>query len=226
MMTAAGTVQPARFVILGAGVAGLSALATAKRLGATVEVSDVREEAKEQVESLGGRFIELPMRERGEGEGGYAREMSADFLAKQREIVGARIAAADAVITAALVPMKRAPMLVDAKTVRRMRAGSVLVDLASEAGGNCELSVHGDVVEHHGVTIVAPASLPSSVPRDASILYARNASALLEHVTKDGRVVLDPNDEIVRAALLTHEGIVRFAPCAEALDRQEKGVAG
>ncbi len=221
MMTAAGTIQPARVVVMGAGVAGLSALATCRRLGATVEVSDIREEAKEQVESLGGRFIELPMRESGAGEGGYAKEMSAEFLRKQREIVGERISHADAVITTALVPGRKAPILVDAATVQRMRPGAVIVDLAVEAGGNCELSESGETVERHGVTIVGHPNLATTVPLDASVLYARNVAALLRLVIADGQVALDLEDPIIDAALLTHAREVRHAPTAAALN--EKG---
>lgn len=222
MMTAAGTLHPARVVVLGAGVAGLSALATCRRLGATVEVSDVREEAKEQVESLGGRFIELPMREGGSGEGGYAKEMSADFLRRQREIVGERIRQADAVITTALVPGKQAPILVDEATVKRMREGAVIVDLAAEAGGNCALSVSGETIVQHGVTIVAHPSLATTVPLDASVLYARNVAALLAHVVADGEVRLDLEDPIVSAALLTHAHELRHATASmEASERGE-----
>ncbi len=218
MMTAAGTIQPARVVVMGAGVAGLSALATCRRLGATVEVSDIREEAKEQVESIGGRFIELPMRESGAGEGGYAKEMSAEFLRKQREIVGERIAHADCVITTALVPGKEAPVLVDEETVKRMRTGAIIVDLAVEAGGNCALSVKGETVERYGVTILGHPNLPATVPQDASILYARNVEALLAHVTSTPE--LDLEDPIVDAALLTHAHQVRHAPTAAMLDQK------
>jgi NAD(P) transhydrogenase subunit alpha len=223
MMTAAGTLNPARVVVLGAGVAGLSALATCRRLGATVEVSDVREEAKEQVESLGGRFIELPMREAGAGEGGYAKEMSTEFLRKQREIVGERIRQADAVITTALVPGKQAPILVDEETVKRMREGAVIVDLAAEAGGNCALSVSGETVERHGVTIVAHPSLATTVPLDASVLYARNVAALLAHVIAGGEVRLELEDPIVSAALLTHAHEVLHAATRASMDGREKG---
>jgi NAD(P) transhydrogenase subunit alpha len=202
-MTAAGTIKPARIVVMGAGVAGLQAIATAKRLGAVVEVSDVRPAVKEQVESLGARFIELPLAESGEGQGGYAREMSEDFLRRQREIVQRHLAAADAVITTALVPGKPAPLLVSAEMVRAMRPGSVIVDLAAEAGGNCELTRPDEVVVAHGVTIHGPTNLPATMPVHASQLYARNLVSLLLLMTSDGEVTPDFDDEIVAAACVT-----------------------
>lgn len=217
MMTAAGTLHPARVVVLGAGVAGLSALATARRLGATVEVSDVREEVAEQVASLGGRFVELPMREGGTGEGGYAREMSETFLREQRALVAERIAVADVVITTALVPGRPAPRLIDEATVKRMRPGSVVVDLAVESGGNCALSIAGETVERHGVVVLGPPNLPATVPMDASTVYARNLLALFIHAVHEG-APLDLEDEIVSAALLTHAGEVRHAPTRAAIE--------
>jgi NAD(P) transhydrogenase subunit alpha len=223
MMTAAGTIHPAKVVVMGAGVAGLQALATCKRLGATVEVSDIREEVKEQVESLGGRFIELPMKESGAGEGGYAKEMGEDFLRRQREIVADRLAHADAAITTALVPGRAAPKLIDASMVERMRPGAVIVDLAVESGGNCELSVAGETVEAHGVTIVGPPNLPATMPMDASLMFARNVLALFEHVTDGEALALDPEDEVVEPALLVHQGEVRHARTREALE--EEGAA-
>jgi NAD(P) transhydrogenase subunit alpha len=202
---------------MGAGVAGLQAIATAKRLGAVVEVSDIRPAVQEQVESLGGKFIELPLAESGEGTGGYAREMSEDFLRKQREIVGRHVAAADVVITTALVPGKPAPKLVSREMVESMRAGSVIVDLAVEQGGNCELSRSGEEVVHQGVVILGPADLPSQTPLDASTLYARNVWALVKDLLTDGALELDLEDEIVAGSLLTHAGEVRHAPTAEKL---------
>ena len=217
LMTAAGTVPPARVVVMGAGVAGLQAVATAKRLGAQVEVSDIREAVKEQVESLGGKFIELPMEESGEGAGGYAREMGEDFLRRQREIVAARLAAADAVITTALVPGKPAPKLVTREMVAGMKPGAVIVDLAVEQGGNCELSRAGEEVDEGGVLILGPRNLPAEMPHDASLLYARNVLALVKPLLADGRIELDLGDEVVDGALLTHDGAVRHAPTAERL---------
>lgn len=208
LMTAAGTVQPAKVVVMGAGVAGLQALATARRLGATVEVSDIRPAVKEQVESLGGRFIDLPMSESGEGSGGYAKAVSEDFLRKQQEIIAARVAAADVVITTALVPGKPAPKLITKEMVERMRPGAVIVDLAVEQGGNCELSSAGKEIVHGGVRILGPDNLPATVPEDASMLYARNVLEVVSLVTKGGAI--DLSDEIAQAMLLTHAGELRF----------------
>lgn len=225
LMTAAGTIKPARVVVMGAGVAGLQAIATAKRLGAVVEVSDIRPAVKEQVESLGGRFIELPMpagTESGEGQGGYAREMGEDFLRRQREIVQKHLAAADAVITTALVPGRPAPRLVTADMVRAMRPGSVIVDLAVEQGGNVELSQAGREVMENGVLILGPSNLPAAMPHDASLLYARNVFALVQILLdKEGNLALDLADEIVAGTLLTHDGTVVHKPTAERLAPQE-----
>lgn len=209
MMTAAGTIPPARVVVMGAGVAGLQAIATARRLGAVVEVSDVRAAVKEQVESLGGRFIELPQAESGEGTGGYAREMGEEFLARQRQIVAERVAAADAVVTTALVPGRPAPRLVTAAMVEAMRPGSVVVDLAIEQGGNCELSEADREVVHGGVLVLAPSNLAATVPHHASTLYARNVQALFQLLLRDGQLAVDPSDEVVAGCLLTHQGEVR-----------------
>ncbi|MDX1631821.1 MAG: Re/Si-specific NAD(P)(+) transhydrogenase subunit alpha [Thermoanaerobaculia bacterium] len=219
LMTAAGTIKPARVVVMGAGVAGLQAVATAKRLGAVVEVSDIRPEVEEQVESLGGRFIELPMEETGEGEGGYAKEMGEDFLRRQREIVSEHVAAADVVITTAQIPGKPAPMLVPREMVERMAPGSVIVDLAVSTGGNCELARPDEEVDHEGVKILGIANLPATMPRDASALYARNVQNLILELTdeEEGAISLDLDDEIVDGALLTHEGSVRHDPTREAL---------
>src|SRR3954447_7037656 len=222
LMPAAGTIKPARVVVMGAGVAGLQAIATAKRLGAVVEVSDVRPAVKEQVESLGGKFIELPLAESGEGQGGYAREMGEDFLRKQREIVQRHLAAADAVITTALVPGKPAPRLVTAEMVRAMRPGSVIVDLAVEQGGNCELSRADSEVVENGVVILGPSHLPAAMPHDASLLYARNLLSLLQLVVdKEGKVAPDLGDEILAGAILTHGGEVLHKATAEQLQPQE-----
>lgn len=217
LMTAAGTIPPARVVVMGAGVAGLQAVATAKRLGAVVEVSDIREAVREQVESLGGRFIDLPEVPGGEGEGGYAREMTPEFLARQREIVAARVAEADVVVTTALVPGKPAPRLVSREMVERMRPGAVIVDLAVAQGGNCELSRADEEVEHGGVLVLAPSNLAAETPLDASVLYARNLFALLECMLTDGDVRIDLEDEVVAGALLTHDGEVRHEATAAAL---------
>jgi NAD(P) transhydrogenase subunit alpha len=215
LMTAAGTIQPARVVIMGAGVAGLSAIATARRLGAVVEVSDIRPAVKEQVQSLGAKFIDLPNLESGEGQGGYAKEMSAEFIAQQQAILKARIALADVVITTALVPGRPAPRLVSADMVQAMKPGSVIIDLAVEQGGNCELSEPGKTVIKHGVKILGEANLPASVPYDASTLFARNVLALLMLIAKGGELKLDLGDEIIKGSLLTHAGEIVHAPTRE-----------
>jgi NAD(P) transhydrogenase subunit alpha len=220
LMTAAGTIQPSKVVIMGAGVAGLQAIATARRLGALVEVSDIRPEVKEQVESLGGRFIELPMQESGSGEGGYAKEVSAEFLQKQQAVLAAKIAAADVVVTTAQVPGRPAPRLITADMVKGMREGSVIVDLAADSGGNCELTENGKEVVKHGVLILGYSDLPCSLPEDASNLFARNVAALLALVQGKEGLKLDLEDEIIAGTLLTHAGEVRHAKTAELLKNQ------
>lgn len=217
LMTAAGTIQPARIVVMGAGVAGLQALATARRLGAVVEVSDIRPAVKEQVESLGGRFIDFPMDQSGEGEGGYARELNPEQLRAQQEIVRKKVVAADAVITTALVPGRPAPKLITRDMVEEMRDGAVIVDLAVEQGGNCELSKSGEMVVESGVTIIGHPNLPAATPGDASLLYSRNIQALLLSMLSKGEVALNLEDEVIDSALLTHNGEVRHGPTAEAL---------
>jgi len=222
LMTAAGTVKPAKVVVMGAGVAGLQAIATARRLGAVVEVSDIRDAVKEQVESLGGRFIDLPdMGESGEGEGGYARQVTPEFLKKQREIVARHVAACDVVITTALVPGRPAPKLVSEQMVKDMRAGGVIVDLAVAAGGNCELSELDTEVVKYGVRIIGHSNLPATMPRDASDLYSRNVMALLNLLLVDGEVKLDLDDEIIAGALLTHNGAIVHERTAAALAAME-----
>ena len=213
LMTAAGTITPAKVVILGAGVAGLQAIATARRLGAQVEVSDVRPAVKEQVESLGARYIEVPpdaADAHSEDQGGYAREMTPEYLQKQKELLAQHIAEADAVITTALVPGKKAPVLINKQMIAGMRIGSVIVDMAAEQGGNCELCQAGKNVEHNGVTIMGVVNLPATLPYHASQLYSRNVGALLEAITKEeGQIELDLNDEIIQGALIVHNGKVR-----------------
>ncbi|HZU16415.1 MAG TPA: Re/Si-specific NAD(P)(+) transhydrogenase subunit alpha [Candidatus Dormibacteraeota bacterium] len=207
LMTAAGTIPPARVLVLGAGVAGLQAIATARRLGAVVEAYDVRPAVKEEVKSLGATFLELDL-EGQEGEGGYAREQTEEFLRKQRELLSDRVAAADVVITTASVPGRRAPVLVTAAMVEGMRPGSVLVDLAAETGGNCELTEPGRAFEVKGVWIDGTTNLPSTVPVHASQLYARNVTNLLLHLAPEGEVRVDLEDEITRGCLVTHGGRV------------------
>jgi NAD(P) transhydrogenase subunit alpha len=221
LMTAAGTVPPARVVVFGAGVAGLQAIATAKRLGAVVEATDVRYAAKEQVESLGGRFIEVPGLADLEGAGGYAKEASAEVLAKQREAVGKRVSEADVVITTALVPGRPAPKLVSADQVRSMKRGAVIVDLAVEAGGNCELSELGKVVEKHGVTLIGLPNLPATVPVHASELYSKNVLNMVKLlVQKDGALATDFKDEVLAGSLLAHQGRIVHEATAKALGTQ------
>jgi len=218
MMTAAGTVQPSRVVILGAGVAGLQALATAKRLGAIVEVSDVRAAVKEQVESLGGRFIELPELPAADGAGGYAKEVSQEFLDKQRTILTARIAAADVVITTAQVPGKKAPLLMTREMVEVMRPGSVVVDLAASTGGNCELTRVNEEVVHNGVLVLGPGNLAGTVATDASLLFSRNVFNFLQLLWKDKQLVVPEDDDVVIGTLLTHGGKVRAKGVAALLE--------
>lgn len=210
MMTAAGTLTPARFVVLGAGVAGLQAIATARRLGAVVEVSDVRQASREQVESLGARFIQVEGAEDLTGEGGYAKEASEEFLKRQQAEVRKRIVAADAVITTALVPGKRAPRLVTADMVRDMKTGAVIVDLAVEQGGNCEGSEAGRVVTKDGVTIVGLRNLPGLVPVHASEVYARNLLEVVRLLFPGGVRTVDLEDEITAGALVTLDGSIRL----------------
>lgn len=205
MMTAAGTITPAKVMIFGAGVAGLQAIATARRLGAVVEVTDVRAETKEQVESLGGRFLQVD----GEGvqtEGGYAREVTPEYLQKQKELVAKHVAEADLVITTALVIGKRAPVLVTEDMVKAMKIGAVIVDMAVESGGNCELSESGDTVVKHGVTIIGETNLPSLLSMNASELYARNISTLLLHLADQNGFKWELEEAITKGSLITHKG--------------------
>lgn len=206
MMTAAGTITPAKVLIFGAGVAGLQAIATAKRLGAVVEVSDVRPETKEQVESLGGRFLTVESTEEVKTEGGYAKEVSPEFLAKQQQLIKDKIKDADLVITTALVMGKRSPTLVTEEMVKSMKPGSVIVDMAVESGGNCELSELNQTVEKHGVTIIGEANIPSLLPINASQLYATNLSALLFHLADKEGFKWEMDEEITKGALITHKG--------------------
>ena len=207
LMTAAGTVAPARVLVMGAGVAGLQAIATSRRLGAVVEAYDVRPAVKDEVHSLGATFLELPL-EAQEGTGGYAREQSEDFLRRQRELIGDRVAASDVVITTAAIPGRKAPILVTADMVRRMRPGSVIVDLAAETGGNSELTKPGEIIQVGGVTIDGTRNLPSTMPVHASQLYSKNVSTLLLLLVKDGTLKLDFNDEIVKGACVTYDGAI------------------
>jgi NAD(P) transhydrogenase subunit alpha len=204
MMTAAGTVPPAKVLVLGAGVAGLQAIATARRLGAVVSGFDVRPAVREQVESLGATFLDLGIRGE-ETEGGYARELSAEEQAQQQAALEERIPEYDAVITTALVPGRPAPRLIPAAAVARMRPGSIVVDVAAEAGGNCEATVPGEVVQRDGVTVVGLTNLASLLAMDASRLYGRNVSSLLQHLAPGGELALDFDDEITAGACVTRE---------------------
>ena len=205
MMTAAGTVAPTRVLVMGAGVAGLQAIATARRLGAVVSAYDVRPAVKEEVQSLGATFIELPL-EAQEGQGGYAREQSEEFLNKQRQLIGEHIAKSDVVITTAAVPGRRAPLLVTAAMVKGMRPGSVIVDLAADTGGNVEVTQPGKEVGVDGVTVIGTRNVPSTMPLTTSQLYARNVANLLLHLLKNGVLALDFEDEITKGACVTHGG--------------------
>jgi NAD(P) transhydrogenase subunit alpha len=209
LMTAAGTVAPAHVFVIGAGVAGLQAIATARRLGAVVSAYDVRPAVKEQCESVGAKFVELPL-EAGESEdaGGYAKAMDEEFYRKQRELMGQVVAVNQVVITTAAVPGKKAPVLITAGMVRRMAPGSVIVDLAAERGGNCELTRPGETVTVDGVTILGPLNLPSTIPYHASQMYSKNVATFLRHLLKDGELQLDLEDEITRETLLTKDGEV------------------
>ncbi len=210
MMTAAGTVPPARVLVLGAGVAGLQAIATARRLGAAVSAYDVRPEAAEEIRSLGARAIELPL-VAASGEGGYAAEQSDEFAARQQELIAGAVAGADVVITTAAVPGRPAPRLITAAMVESMRPGSVIVDLAAPSGGNCELTVDGSEVERGGVVIIGAGDLASEVPASASALYARNVTNLLKLLVRDGEIRPDFEDDIVAATCVTEGGAVRVA---------------
>jgi len=206
LMTAAGTIRPATVLVLGAGVAGLQAIATARRLGAVVQGFDVRAAVKEQVESLGAHFLEFDLGGDLEGAGGYAKELTGEQQARQQELMAEAIGKVDVVITTALVPGRRAPILVTEEAVKKMKPGSVIVDLAGEAGGNCELTVPGETVLRHGVKIVAPLNLPSTMAEHASQLYARNIQSLLELMIDEGALKLDFDDEIIAGACVTRGG--------------------
>ncbi|HYN16791.1 MAG TPA: Re/Si-specific NAD(P)(+) transhydrogenase subunit alpha [Actinomycetes bacterium] len=226
LTTAAGTIAPARVLVVGAGVAGLQAIATARRLGAVVEAYDLRPAVKEQIESLGARFVELPL-EAGDAEagGGYAQEMDADFYRRQREAMTAVVAANDVVITTALVPGRRAPVLVTADMVAAMGPGSVVIDLAAAQGGNCELTRPDETVTVGGVTVLGPTNLPATVPAHASQMYAKNVSAFLLHLLRDGRPELDLEDEITRETLVAADGRVTHPRVRDALGLDTTEVA-
>jgi NAD(P) transhydrogenase subunit alpha len=209
LTTAAGTIAPARVLIIGAGVAGLQAIATARRLGGVASGYDMRPAAKEQVQSLGGRFVELPIEAKdAQDVRGYGRAQDESFYQKQRELLGNTVADSNVVITAAVIPGKKSPMLVTKEMVERMAPGSVIVDLAAERGGNCELTKPDETTVAHGVTIIGEFNLAATVPYHASQLYARNVSAFLQHLTKEGKLQLNLQDDIIRETMVTHEGDV------------------
>jgi NAD(P) transhydrogenase subunit alpha len=218
LTTAAGTVKPAHVLVLGAGVAGLQAIATARRLGAVVVGYDVRAAVKEQVQSLGAKFLEIDVGESAEGTGGYAKELSQEAIAKQRAGMVKAIGAADVVITTAAIPGRRAPLLVTAEAVAAMKPGSVIVDIAAETGGNCALTKAGETVtSDNGVRVIGAVNLPATVPTNASQLYSRNVQTLLDYIIKDGAIALDMSDEIVSGTTLVNNGTIVHKPTLDAL---------
>ncbi len=209
MMTAAGTITPARVFVVGAGVAGLQAIATAHRLGAVVQGYDIRPDVKNQVESLGAKFVQIELETEGaEATGGYAQAMGEEFYTRQRELLANVVADSDVVITTAAVPGRKAPILITEEMVKAMSPGSVIVDVAAEGGGNCELTKPSETVEEHNVTIMGPTNMASSIPLHASQMYARNQLSFLRNIVKDGELNLDMSDQITRESLLTHSGEV------------------
>jgi len=210
LTTAAGTIRPATVLVIGAGVAGLQAIATARRLGAVVEAYDVRSATREQIRSLGAKFVETGVT--AEGAGGYARELTAEEKARQQEVLDARIAAADCVISTAGVPGRPAPRIIRRAAVERMKPGAVIVDLLAEGGGNCELTRAGETVEHQGVRIIGPVNLPATVAYHASDMYARNLLNFIKPAFKDGALAIDWNDEVFAASCVTHDGSIRHEP--------------
>lgn len=219
LTTAAGTIKPSKVVVVGAGVAGLQAIATAKRLGAVVEAYDVRSATKEQVESLGGKFIDTGVK--ADGVGGYARELTDEEKAQQAKVLANHIAKADAVITTAAIPGRPAPKIIDRETVERMKRGAVIIDLAAETGGNCELTEAGKDIDHNGVIVSGPTDVPSALCQHASEMYARNLYNLLTLIIKDGGLVLDWDDQVLRDSCLTHDGEIRHEPTRNRLTPPE-----
>ena len=221
LMTAAGTIRPAKVLVLGAGVAGLQAIATAKRLGAQVEAFDVRPIVKEQVESLGAKFIEVDSSNdsEGVGDGGYAKETSEDYKSRQQKLIHDHISKSDVVVTTALIPGKPAPKLISESMVNSMRPGSIIMDLASENGGNCELTKKDEIITHNGVTIDGSSNIPGSMAVHASELYAKNITAFLTYMIEDGALKLDLDDEIISGSMYTHLGEVTHEPTQEAIKR-------
>ena len=222
MMTAAGTILPANVLVIGAGVAGLQAIATAKRLGARVKAFDTRPIVKEQVESLGAEFVSLETSKEAETAGGYAEEMTEDFYRHEHATIGEHLLDTDAVITTAQIFGKRAPLLITEEMVQSMHHGSVIVDLAAEQGGNCELTVPGKDVERHGVKILAPLDLASTLSYHTSEMFSRNVTALLGEMLYEGKLNIDPEDEVIAGTMLTHEGQIRNQHVIDLLNREEE----
>jgi H+-translocating NAD(P) transhydrogenase subunit alpha len=216
LTTAAGTIRPAQVLVIGAGVAGLQAIATAKRLGAVVEAYDVRSATREQVKSLGAKFVETGVS--AEGSGGYARELTAEERATQQQVLDSRIAVADVVVTTASVPGRTAPKIISRAAVERMRSGSVVLDLAAEQGGNCELTRAGEVIEHQGVKIIGAVNLPAELAYNASEMYARNLFNFLKPALKNGELAIDWDDEVFAQSCLTRGGAIRHEPTRQALE--------
>ena len=221
LMTAAGTIRPAKVLVLGAGVAGLQAIATAKRLGAQVEAFDVRPIVKEQVESLGAKFIEVDSSndDEGVGDGGYAKETSEDYKSRQQELIHDHISKSDVVVTTALIPGKPAPKLIHESMVNSMKPGSIIMDLASENGGNCELTKKDEIITHNGVTIDGNSNIPGSMPVHASELYAKNITSFLTYMIEDGELKLNLDDEIISGSMYSHLGEITHEPTQEAIKR-------
>ena len=221
LMTAAGTIRPAKVLVLGAGVAGLQAIATAKRLGAQVEAFDVRPIVKEQVESLGAKFIEVDSSndDEGVGDGGYAKETSEEYKNRQQKLIHDHISKSDVVVTTALIPGKPAPKLISESMVNSMKPGSIIMDLASENGGNCELTKKDEIITHNGVTIDGSSNIPGSMPVHASELYAKNITSFLTYMIEDGELKLNLDDEIISGSMYTHLGEVTHEPTQEAIKR-------
>ena len=219
LMTAAGTIRPAKVLILGAGVAGLQAIATAKRLGAQVEAFDVRPEVKEQVESLGAKFVEVSSEfDDGVGEGGYAKETSDDYKKKQQELIKEHISKADMVVTTALIPGRKAPILIGKDVVELMKPGSVIMDLAAENGGNCEVTEKDKIITHNDVIVDGTSNIPATMPVHASELYAKNISALVLYMTKENNLNFDMDDEIISGSTFTHQGTITHEPTRNLLE--------
>jgi NAD(P) transhydrogenase subunit alpha len=210
LTTAAGTIRPAKVLVIGAGVAGLQAIATARRLGAMVEAYDVRSATKEQIQSLGAKFIDMPIK--AEGEGGYARELTEEEKRQQQDVLAKHIAAANVVITTAAIPGRPSPKIITRAMVENMSSGAIIIDIAAEGGGNCELTQPGNTIDHQGITIHAPLNIPSQVPRHASEMYAKNLFNLLVLMIKDGELNVDWKDEVIIGSTLTHAGEIKHTP--------------